>query len=298
MPTSVRSAVGCLYNGCFAIGVLLFVPLAYATPSWRLLCLLSALPGFALFAFFPYIYESPRYFLVLGKRDLAASTLVTVCSINRRGAVADTRAGLTADDLEEHHGEKEAGSFLQLLSASLRRNVVVMFYLWVTASLVYYGLSLNVSNLPTDIYVATCISASVEAAGCGLGSFAIQRFGRRPGLLATMAFSGLCCLSFVFLGDTTAGIALSMVGKFGISASYAIVYIYACEITPTSLRGLALGVFSQGGRIGSIAAPFIVLSGESNIIVPYIIFSAMALLASFFVYLLPETLDKPLEDVK
>lgn len=294
MPPRVRSIVGCLYNGAFALGVLVFVPLAAATPSWRLLCLVTAVPGFAVFAFFPFIFESPRYFLVLGRREEAAATLNKVAAINAGG-----RGGhvVTVDRLEQHEGATEAGNIRDLFSPALRRSVVVMFYAWITASLVYYGLSLNISNLDTDLYVATCISSSVEFVGCLAGAVVITRFGRRPGMLITMVLAGLCCLSFVFLGDSTAGIALSMVGKFGISASYAIAYIYGCEITPTSLRGLALGVFSQGGRIGSIVAPFIVLAGQSHLIVPYIIFSIMSLLASALVLLLPETRNALLSDV-
>jgi len=298
MPPKVRSVVGCLYNGCFALGVLVFVPLAYATPSWRLLCLVTTIPGFAVFAFFPYIFESPRYFLVMGRREEAASTLSAVGTINAGRGQSSWAVAVTADQLEFHEGSGEAGNIADLFSATLRRRVAVMFYAWITASLVYYGLSLNISNLDTDLYVATCISASVEFLGCVAGAVVITRFGRRPGMLSSMILAGLCCLSFVFLGDSTAGIALSMVGKFGISASYAIAYIYGCELTPTSLRGLALGFFSQGGRIGSIAAPFIVLAGQNNIITPYIVFSVMALVASAAVLLLPETRNAPLSDVK
>lgn len=51
-------------------------------------------------------------------------------------------------------------------------------------------------------------------------------------------------------------IALSMVGKFGISGVYGEVFIYTGELFPTVVRSFVIAVCSFGGRIGSNTSPY------------------------------------------
>ncbi len=50
-------------------------------------------------------------------------------------------------------------------------------------------------------------------------------------------------------------VALEMMGKFAVTASFAIVYGYTAELYPTVVRNTALGACSMAARIGSIIAP-------------------------------------------
>ena len=58
-----------------------------------------------------------------------------------------------------------------------------------------------------------------------------------------------------------------MTGKFLISMTFAIAYLYTAELFPTKVRNLAVGLASTFARIGSISAPYIVdllVSSKSN----------------------------------
>ena len=47
-------------------------------------------------------------------------------------------------------------------------------------------------------------------------------------------------------------IFLSLIGKFGASAGFSIVYLYSAELYPTILRSTSLGTCSLVARLGSI----------------------------------------------
>ena len=52
-------------------------------------------------------------------------------------------------------------------------------------------------------------------------------------------------------------IALSMIGKFAISASFAIIYIFTAELYPTQVRNVGVACGSFAARLGGILAPYI-----------------------------------------
>ena len=50
---------------------------------------------------------------------------------------------------------------------------------------------------------------------------------------------------------------LSMIGKFGISAAFAIIYVFSAELFPTMVRNSGMGSSSVCARVGGIASPYI-----------------------------------------
>ena len=61
-----------------------------------------------------------------------------------------------------------------------------------------------------------------------------------------------------FLGHTWAPVTIAMIGKFLISMTFAIAYLYTAELFPTSVRNVAVGAASTFARVGSMSAPYIV----------------------------------------
>ena len=64
--------------------------------------------------------------------------------------------------------------------------------------------------------------------------------------------------SFLFaLAYVTVRLVLSMLGKLGVSAAFAMVYPLSTELYPTVLRNVGLAVSSTGGKVGGFVAPYI-----------------------------------------
>ena len=63
----------------------------------------------------------------------------------------------------------------------------------------YYGLSLNVSNLSTNLYISTAANAIAEMPAFLLTALFLDRFGRKPLAVGTMWLSrGFCVAGSLF----------------------------------------------------------------------------------------------------
>ena len=65
-------------------------------------------------------------------------------------------------------------------------------------------------------------------------------------------------------------IALSMVGKFGISAAFGEIFVYTGELFPTVVRSVVMGICSFGARVGSSISPYMYKIVSSHLSLPVI----------------------------
>jgi OCT family organic cation transporter-like MFS transporter 4/5 len=87
--------------------------------------------------------------------------------------------------------------------------------------------------------------------------------------------------------------ACSVVGIFGMAATYNLLFIYTSELFPTVVRNAALGCTGQATRMGAILAPLVVVLGER---LPFAVFGMAGIVSGLLVFYLPETMNKPLYD--
>ena len=169
-----------------------------------------------------------------------------------------------------------------------------MYYLWFTNNLVYYGFTLNAGKLfPGDLHVNMLISAALEFLAYTVSIFSFLYLGRRWSVASFMGLGGVSLLLTLALSSPASKSALSQLGKFMITASFAMVYQYATEIFPTVVRNAGLGSCSFFSRVGSIIAPFIGREvAQLSPIAPVLIFGVTSVLAGLLTLLLPETKNR------
>lgn len=63
-------------------------------------------------------------------------------------------------------------------------------------------------------------------------------------------------------------VGLVMLGKFGVTAAFSMLYVYNAELYPTQVRNMAVGATSTASRLGSIIAPYFVYLGEISFFMP------------------------------
>merc|ERR1712130_745906 len=197
--------------------------------------------------------------------------------------------------LEETIGQGEskaesAGNVFDLFKTPhLRKSTLIMFYLWFTN---------NLGKLvPGNLHMNMMVSGALEILAYTVAIFAFLKLGRRFSLSSFMAFAGAALLLTQATENQTAKTVLAQLGKFAITASFAMVWQYGAEIFPTQVRNIGLGSSSFVSRLGSISAPFIGRElGAISPLVPALIFGITPILGSLLTLLLPETKGRVLPD--
>ncbi|CAI9729660.1 Hypothetical predicted protein [Octopus vulgaris] len=97
-------------------------------------------------------------------------------------------------------------------------------------------------------------------------------------------------------------IIFSLLGMFGISASFCLIWIYAPEIYPTNLRNIGLGFLTFSGSVGNMVSPYSRLLMENIPWLPGTVCSIGCILSFSLLYFMPESqkmqMPSSMSDVK
>merc|ERR1711874_51326 len=316
----LRTPFGIMTQFPFAIGVCILPLVAYFIRDWNHLQLAISLPCLVLTSYYWFMPESPRWLIQARKFTEAKAVLTEAAKENGKNIPDSAEFLEMIKSLDEKKdtvevateassfSEKLASAFheIKLLFATpqMRKRTFTVFITWLVIAMVYYGLSFNSKNIGGDIYISMFINGLAEAVACLAIIPALARLGRVKIYSGTFIMSGLACLAVAviiwfapensFLGLI---IALAMSGKFFISGTFALAYLYTAELFPTPVRNVAVGGASTFARVGSMSAPYIVdILGRLNAGIPTVIFGAASIVAGLLSLLLPETLNKKLPE--
>lgn len=109
--------------------------------------------------------------------------------------------------------------------------------------------------------------------------------------------TGVSCLLITVIPQSGASnLTLGCIGLWGLSISFATVYLYAGELFPTVVRNSGVGLASTVARIGSMAAPFVATLSHTSPWLPPLIFGATPLIGAALCIILPDTRGRKLPD--
>ncbi|KAJ8315182.1 hypothetical protein KUTeg_007332, partial [Tegillarca granosa] len=194
-----------------------------------------------------FIPESPRWLLSQGRKDEALKTIRKLARVNNVDCLENL------DDLEEETSCK----FTEVIPQILKCRTLILRWIVLAYSFIivmpFYGISYNVGNIGNDVYLNFFLSTTVEFFGYFICILASDRFGRKPIHCCTLILAGMSCFSAIF---AVIMITLSMIGKFGLSAAFANVYVYTPELFLTNIHSFVLGGCNFA-RIGTLFSPYI-----------------------------------------
>ncbi|KAI4387512.1 hypothetical protein MLD38_005340 [Melastoma candidum] len=207
-------------------------------------------------------------------------------------------------------------SFQVLLSPNLCKSTLLLWMVFFGNAFAYYGLVLLTTEL--NDYSDKCsakVLHSSKLRDINYGDVFVTSFAEFPGLLISaatvdklgrklsMASMFFICALFLLPLAMHQPSGLTTILLFGartcITASFTIIYIYAPEVYPTSVRTTGVGIASSVGRIGGMVCPLVAVAlvHGCHQTVAVALFEIVIILSGICVILFPfETKGRDLTD--
>ncbi|XP_074147076.1 solute carrier family 22 member 4 [Sminthopsis crassicaudata] len=281
----------------FAIGYMLLPLFAYFIRDWRMLLLALTVPGVLCVPLWWVIPESPRWLISQGRFTEAEDIIQKAAKMNKVTAPVIIFDPLELQELTPLEQQK-----VFILDLFRTRHIAIItimsLMLWMLVSVGYFGLSLNTPNLHGDVYLNCFLSAAIEVPAYVIAWLLLRSLPRRY-IIAGTLFLGGGVLLFIQLVPTEyhfLSTALVMLGKFGITSAFSMLYVFTAELYPTLVRNMAVGATSMSSRVGSIIAPYFVYLGAYDKILPYVLMGSLTVLIGIVTLLFPESLGMALPE--
>ena len=290
-------SAGTWQQAFYAVGYVVLAIEAYFIRNWRTLTVITILPSFIILLIFKSIPESPRWLASQGRIKEAENILRNIEKENNSDK--NEVIFLKTDTTKEDTKSSQHGVIDLFTHKSVCIVTVIMMFTWCVNSMVYYGLALNVKNLGGSVYINFALASVIELPSYLVTQVLLVRLGRRQSLFFFLLSASVSCFLCMFLqrGQNAAAVSITaLVGRFCISASFALLYVYSAELFPTVVRNAGMGVSSLSARLGGIVAPFIVLLGDQRNSLPMFVFACTSLLAAIVGLRLRETQGKPMPE--
>lgn len=303
IPAQVRGRFIVLLESFWGLGWLVAALLAYfVIPSfgWQMAFVIGGLPVLYVVLVLAKVPESIPYLINRGRIDEAHRL---VQKIERQCGVE-----VVQELVVKPVSAQQTVSFVQLWSGPLARRSLMLWLIWFGIVYSYYGIftwlpSLLVKQGYTMVqsfeYVLMMILAQLP--GYVAAAWLVEKLGRKPTLAG---FIAMCAVSAYFFGQAD---SMGMIMLWGCLLSFfnlgawGVLYTYTPELYPANIRAFGSGWASAIGRLGGIAAPFVV---TQMMVMPnafshiFMMFAAILLAVAFFIVVLgEETKGKTLESI-
>uniref|UniRef100_A0A096LVI3 Solute carrier family 22 member 4 n=1 Tax=Poecilia formosa TaxID=48698 RepID=A0A096LVI3_POEFO len=280
-----------------AVGYMLMPAVAYFIRDWRMLLIAMAASGLIYIPLWWFIPESPRWLQSQGRAAEAEAILKDAAKLNK---VEAPDAIFTQPEIEKIlvMRDKKFSILVLLKSCNIFTTALLSSSLWMIVAMNYFALILNTSNLHGNPYLNCFLSAATEVPAYIIVLLLLRFSSRRLCQSASLLLGGIMiiCVNLIPIDLPAVSVLLEMVGKFGITSAFCVLYAFTAELFPTVIRNTAMGCCSTAARIGTIISPFIIYLGFYFRALPYIVMGVMAVCGSGFCFMLPETHGKALPE--
>ena len=276
----------------------------YLVPNIIIFEIVLASFGVICLPLWKFMPESPRWLLMGGKKKEAIIILEKVTKSNgnpeEMEKLEEAEAFLTKGANELASKQGSVMDFFRY--PGIRRNFLILCYVWFCLSICYYGLVYNTPTYGWNIYLVFVFPTFFTAPAFLISPYLENHLGRKFMLTVPLLLSGIATLCtqlipkdkfaynwpVIFL--CTAGVVLCFL-------SLSVGYTFTKELFPTMLRATGLSITSVWARLGAMLFPLIAELDRINEILPLLLygfFSFTGALLSVLVW--PETSKTKLPD--
>ncbi|XP_069690607.1 solute carrier family 22 member 4-like isoform X2 [Periplaneta americana] len=301
-----RVFAGTIVSVFYTIGEVILGCVSLWLQNWRLILRVIYIPALLCVAHYWLATESVRWLLAKGRTKEASEIVLKAARtngvtlpqqlLNKLRASADTKNELAKQ--QGNNGARKETMIQIFQSRILLKRLIISAFCWFSTTFVFFGLSLNSVSVGGNKYTNFILGALIEVPAYITFYLCLDRIGRKYTLCISFILSGISCIAFAFMPTDMDNLqlALFLMGKFGITTAFAVVFVFTAELFPTELRHSMLGTCSMLGRIGSVIAPQTPLLGQYLKSLPLLLFGTMSVLSGLLSFTFPETLHLKLPD--
>ncbi|XP_033226584.1 facilitated trehalose transporter Tret1-like [Belonocnema kinseyi] len=316
---SIRGILINMMHMSMITGIFVFTIVATYT-SYNVLNFASATLPILFLLMFPFLPETPYYYLMKGRNEDSMK-----CLMKLRGICDPNQLTSEIDEMRlaiEEEKKLKTSNFRELINKSHnRRGLLIIFFLKMTqllsgivAILAYAQEIFAKSNLSINPGVQVIIVNGISLLACFATHVIIERFNRRTLFLSTGLLASLCLgsvslfffmelyleadVSSISFVPLVALVCFQIVYQFGLGT---VPYIVQGELFPMNVKGSAVACGMVMGSCFAFAttAGYSVLSNAAGIYTTFFFFATTALLGSVITFwIMPETKGRSLEEIQ
>jgi putative MFS transporter len=292
-------------------GILLYETLGGGEGSvwWRVLLLVCTVPGLTSLPWmFFALPESVHFLMCNGRHAEAVALLKDLERIN--GVELAANAVISEREFVPGHAEGHVldwRAWGDMFRPGVRGSTLYLVVTFSACGFVYYGFSFIYPHTleqlygvaPDEAFGQLMVVSVVEVMSCIAFTLYmdLELVGRRGAMLTAWFLVCVCSILAISLkADRALFEAANLLLKGMCGAAFTVVYVYAGELIPSTVRATAISVSGCFGRLATMCAPAILtalLNDDVNLVyLCYLGVSGVALVAGMLQY--RETLGQPL----
>ena len=313
MPARTRGRTICLLEGGWPLSYLLTGCISYLVlkalgdAAWRQVFFIQGSTAILSMIIQTHIPESARWYNTMGRADDADQVVTKIEGRVKQIIGQDQLPTIPEIPMEQKSKIGMLASFLELWSPLYRKRTFMVWVLWFTALLGFYGLNTWMSSLLVSKGFSVVKSSSYlimialpSIPGYLTAAYLVEKLGRKPMMVSYLLLAGLGCYLYGSAETYNGLIATGCFMQFFMFGMWSLLYTYPAEIYPSRARATGCGFASSLGRFGALTGPYLVgviLTSHG----PGAVFTlgAISLLigAGVVAAIGPETMGRNLEDI-
>lgn len=294
-PTSSRGWALVIEQGCFSLGALLSVLVAWITLTnidkeiaWRWYIGLSALPSWLLVLAYRFVPESARYYSANGQCEDAEVILKNIFESNKK----DWPEGAV---LVGRFKEGSRGKLWDLFVPAYRCTSAILLTNFFCVTFCYYGICFISERLfkTGNLYSSMFFTTLSEFPGIFLAVIFLDRTGRKGMMNICWLLFALFTMLIMLLpprettgrAHTAFDVIFIFLARCAVTIVFLVIFVYFSEYYPTVIRSTALGFGSSLGRIAGMITT--IVAEDLSIVVAMTIYCLMGFFSFALTLMLP-----------
>lgn len=313
MPARTRGRTICLLEGGWPLSYLLTGCIAYLVlkalgdAAWRQVFFIQGLAAVMAMFIQAHIPESARWYNTMSRAEEADKVVIKIEERIKKMINMDQLPEIPFIPMEHKSKVGMLASFLELWSPLYRKRTFMVWVLWFTALLGFYGLNTWMSALLVSKGFSVVKSSSYlilialpSIPGYLTAAYLVEKLGRKPMMVSYLLLAGLGCYLYGS-AETYKGLVLTgCFMQFFMFGMWSLLYTYPAEIYPSRARATGCGFASSLGRFGALSGPYlvgIILTTHGHSAVFTLGAISLIIGATVVAAIGPETMGKNLEDI-